>query len=336
MSKNNLPPVVEALLQPQAYPHKTEKIKLVQTQMSFVFLTGKFVYKVKKAVNLGYLDYTTIEKRNFYCHQELKLNRRLCPNAYLDIVAINKDNDKIHINGKGETIEYATQMNQLPQEYMMDVLLRSGQLNQEMITRVAKTLVSFHENTETNPEISSFGKTEVISQNNQENFSQTERYIGISILSSQFDQILNYTTGFIDTHDGLFQNRIQKGRIRDCHGDLHAAHICLTNDICIYDCIEFNDRFRYSDVASEIAFLAMDLDRYQKTDLSCHFINAYVGLSKDVDVLKLLNFYKCYRAYVRGKVESFKQDDPHIPAEEKTQSLIVARKYFNLAESYSY
>ena len=335
MSERNLPPVAEALLQPQSYPHKTGKINLVQTQMSFVFLTGEFVYKVKKAVNLGYLDYTTLEKRHFFCHQELKLNRRLCPNAYLDIVVINKDKDKIHINGKGEPIEYAIKMSQLPQEHMMDVLLRSGHLTQKMITRVAEKLAIFHQKTETNPEISAFGEIEVISQNNQENFHQTEKYIGITILSSQYDRILNFTTRFINTHSILFQNRIREGKIRDCHGDLHAAHICFTNDICIYDCIEFNDRFRYSDVASEVAFLAMDLDRYQESDLSRHFINDYVRISKDADLLKLLNFYKCYRAYIRGKVESFKQDDPHIPANEKAQSLIIARKYFDLAESYT-
>jgi len=336
MSKSNLPPVAEALLQPQAYPHKTGEINLVQTQMSFIFLTGAFVYKVKKTINLGYLDYTTLENRHFFCHQELKLNRRLCPNAYLDIVAINKDKNSIRINGKGEPIEYAVKMSQLPQEHMMDALLRSGQLTQKMITQVAEKLASFHRKTETNPEISAFGRIEVISQNNKENFHQTEKYIGISLLSSQYNRILNYTTEFINTHVVLFQNRIREGKIKDCHGDLHAAHICFTNNICIYDCIEFNDRFRYSDVASEIAFLAMDLDRYKGGDLSRYFINAYVGITKDVDLLKLLNFYKYYRAYVRGKVESFKQDDPHIPATEKAQSLIVARKYFDLAESYTY
>ena len=132
----------------------------------------------------------------------------------------------------------------------------------------------------------------------------------------------------------LFHKRIQDGKIRDCHGDLHAAHICFANGICIYDCIEFNDRFRYCDVASEVAFLAMDLDHYGRADLSCNFINAYVEMSQDKELLELLNFYKCYRAYVRGKVESFKLDDPHISEEEKTTVLDIAKSYFELAESY--
>jgi aminoglycoside phosphotransferase family enzyme len=127
---------------------------------------------------------------------------------------------------------------------------------------------------------------------------------------------------------------MREGRIRDCHGDLHAAHVCLTDHICIYDCIEFNDRFRYCDVASEIAFLAMDLDRYQQAGLSRHLADTYVRLSHDEELLSLLNFYKCYRAYVRGKVESFKLDDPLISQSEKAKALEGARSYFQLAESY--
>jgi uncharacterized protein len=336
MSKYILSPIAKALLQPQSYPHKTVKINLIQTQMSFIFLTGDYVYKVKKAVNLGYLDYTTLEKRHFFCYQELKLNRRLCPNTYLDIVAINKDQGIIHIEGAGETIEYAIKMRQLPQNRMMDALLLGGQVNKEMIGQVAEKLVRFHQSAITSPEVANFGNLEVICQNNQENFLQTEKYIGISILQSQYDQIVNYTNNFIDTYRDLFTYRIREGKIKDCHGDLHCAHICFTSDICIYDCIEFNDRFRYSDVASEMAFLAMDLDRYQRSDLSRHLIDIYVELSGDAKLLGLLNFYKCYRAYVRGKVESFKLDDSLIPVKEKERILPVARKYFELAESYTY
>jgi aminoglycoside phosphotransferase family enzyme len=132
----------------------------------------------------------------------------------------------------------------------------------------------------------------------------------------------------------LFGRRVADGRIRDCHGDLHAAHICFNKGICIYDCIEFNDRFRCCDVASEIAFLAMDLDHYGRSDLSKSFVDAYVSFSGDEDLVKLLAFYKCYRAYVRGKVEGFKLDDPLIPDEEKNKALIASKKYFELAESY--
>jgi len=341
---------VEALLTPEAYPNKPREVKLIQTQMSFIFLTGDYVYKVKKPVNLGYLDYTSLEKRHFFCHQELELNRRLCPDAYLAVVPITVSlrgasepkprakrrgrSNLLCVEGEGKAVEYAVKMRQLPQEHMMDVLLLNNQVSQEMVARVAEKLVNFHQKAETNPEIAAFGKLDTICQNCDENFSQTEKYIGVSISSEEYERIKSYTNKFINSNNSLFAKRVSEGRIRDCHGDLHAAHICFTNDICIYDCIEFNDRFRYSDVASEVAFLAMDFDRYQQVDLSKHFVNTYVELSQDEELLRLLNFYKCYRAYVRGKVESFKLDDPYIPEEEKAKVLAVAQRYFELAGSY--
>jgi aminoglycoside phosphotransferase family enzyme len=327
-------PIVRALLESQAYPHKPQKIELVQTQMSFIFLTGEYVYKIKKPVNLGYLDYTTLEKRHFFCHQELELNRRLCPGAYLAVVQVVEEKGRFRVEEQDKAIEYAVKMKQLPQGRMMDVLLPRGQVTQEMIAKVAEKLVSFHQKAETNQKIAAFGKLDVIRQNTDENFAQTEKYIGISITAKEYQHIKNYTDNFIDSNTSLFDKRVREGKIRDCHGDLHAAHVCFTDDICIYDCIEFNDRFRYSDVVSEIAFLAMDLDRYQQSGLSLHLVNTYVELSHDEELLKLLNFYKCYRAYVRGKVESFKLDDPYIPEEEKAKLLTAARTYFQLAESY--
>ena len=332
MSK--LPSAVRALLESQAYPHKPQKIELVQTQMSFILLTGEYVYKIKKPVNLGYLDYTTLEKRHFFCQQELKLNRRLCPGAYLAVVPIVEERSELRIEGRGKAIEYAVKMKQLPQDRMMDVLLPRGRVTLEMVARVAEKLVGFHQRAETNQKIATFGRLDVIHQNTDENFAQTEKYIGTSITAEEYQHIKNCTDNFIDSNASLFDKRVREGKIRDCHGDLHAAHVCFTDDICIYDCIEFNDRFRYCDVVSEVAFLAMDLDRYQQSGLSRHLVNTYVELSHDKELLKLLDFYKCYRAYVRGKVESFKLDDPYIPEEEKAKVLTAAQSYFQLAESY--
>jgi len=329
------PALVKALLEPKAYPHNPQRIELVQTQMSFLFLTGDYVYKVKKPVDLGYLDYTTLEKRRFFCHQEVELNRRLSPDTYLEVASIVKREGQIHIGGKGETIEYAVKMRQLPREQMMDSLLSLNRVTEEMVANVAEKLAAFHDKAVASPEISAYGKLDAIMTNTEENFAQTEKYIDISIPSPKYHRIKVYTDNFIRSNKSLFQNRVENGRIRDCHGDLHAAHICFTDGIHIYDCVEFNDRFRYGDVASEVAFLAMDLDRYQRADLSQAFVNAYVRLSQDKDLLQLLNFYKCYRAYVRGKVESFKFDDPYISEEEKTSVLAAARRYFELAESYT-
>lgn len=329
-----LPEMIQALLDPKVYPDKTKRVELEQTQMSFIFLTDDYVYKVKKPVNLGYLDYTTLEKRQFYCQQEIELNRRLCPDAYLGVVPITRDKKGISIERQGEVIEYAVKMRRLPQEAMLDTLLANNRVSAEMLSRVAQKLVQFHQSAETNADISTFGNIDTIKQNTEENFSQTEKYIGKTISRKQYERIKDYTNRVLKDNTRLFPKRAADGRIRDCHGDLHSAHICFSDGICIYDCIEFNDRFRYCDVASEIAFLAMDLDHYGRTDLSRIFVSAYVDMSQDREIKELLNFYKCYRAYVRGKVNCFKLDDPHVSEEEKTDVSAAARSYFELAESY--
>ncbi len=329
-----LPDMVQALLEPKAYPEPTKKIKLEQTQMSFVFVTDNYAYKVKTPVNLGYLDYTTLEKRRYYCHKEVELNRRLCPDAYLAVVAITRQPDGFSIGGPGEVIDYAVKMRRLPRELIMDALLEKNSLSAEMISRLAEKIEAFHRQAETNREISAFGRVGIIKQNTEENFSQTEKYCGRTISSRQYQQIKNYTRGFIRQNTSMFKKRVKEGYIRDCHGDLHTAHICFENGICIYDCIEFNDRFRYGDAASEVAFLTMDLDHHGRADLSHSFVDNYIDFSHDEELKKLLNFYKCYRAYVRGKVASFKLDDPYITKEEKSGVLAIAKSYFELAESY--
>jgi hypothetical protein len=267
--------MIKGLLKAAAYPEPTDKIELVQTQMSFVFITDSFVYKVKKPVNLGYLDYSTPEKRQLFSRKEVELNQRLCPDVYLGVV---------------------------------DVTERD---------------VSF-----------SFGGLDTISRNVEENFSQTEKYIGQAISRDKFDRIRDYSRRFIKENAGLLVERVSQGRIRDLHGDLHTAHINFGNGICIYDCIEFNDRFRYGDVAAEVAFLAMDLDHYGRADLARLFTAAYIKYSRDEELAGLLKFYKSYRAYVRGKVNSFRLDDAYISKREREEALATAASYFDLAEYY--
>ena len=332
---SQLPQLIQALLQPKAFPEAPKRIELVQTQMSFVFLTDNYVYKVKKPVNLGFLDYTTLEKRCFYCQKEIELNRRLCPEVYLGVVPITQDRSNILVEGKGEAIEYAVKMRRLPKEAMMDVLLANNKVLPEMLAKVAQKLVEFHQKAETNANISAFGRIDTITQNTEENFNQTRKYISNTIPQDKYQRIKAHTDSFIKENATLFHKRIADSRIRDCHGDLHAAHVCFTDDICIYDCIEFNDRFRYCDVASEVAFLAMDLDHYGRADLSHSFVSAYIDKSEDRELVKLLCFYKCYRAYVRGKVESFKLDDPYIASAEKKQILDIASSYLDLAHAYT-
>ncbi|MFC1917930.1 AAA family ATPase [Chloroflexota bacterium] len=332
---SELPESIQAMLDPQIYPEPIREVEMLQTQMSFLFLTRNHVYKVKKAVNLGYLDYTTLSKRLFYCQREVELNRRLCPKVYLGVVPLTKYRSKYFLEGKDKAVEYVVKMLRLPRFEMMDFLLENNRVTPQMVARVAQKMAEFHQRALTNNTISVFGSLDTIIQNNEENFSQTEKYIGGTISQKQFQSLKDFTTGFIENNRALFQERAAGGKIRDCHGDLHAAHVCFADDVCIYDCIEFNDRFRYCDVASEIAFMAMDLDHYGRADLSRHFVDAYIGQTQDNEIGQLLNFYKCYRAYVRGKVSSFKTADPYVGREEKKETEETARSYFELAASYA-
>jgi aminoglycoside phosphotransferase family enzyme len=302
--------------------------------MSYVFLADDFVYKIKKPVNLGYLDYTTLGNREAFCRKEVELNRRLCPDTYLGVMPISRTGQRFRIGGEGEALEYTVKMRRLPEEAMLNVLLEKEQVTPAMLAEVAVTLAGFHKKAATSDAISEFGSLQAITYNTEENFTQTEKYIGTAISPETYENIKTYTNDFLNKDAPLFRRRVSEGRIRDCHGDLHAAHVCFHNGICIFDCIEFNDRFRYSDVASEVAFLAMDLDHYGRFDLSAAFVNAYLGASDDRDLSLILNFYKGYRAYVRGKVACFQHDDPYISAEEKAKSLANARAYFKLAEAY--
>jgi len=327
--------VVKALMTSAAYDDDTGKIELIQTHISYVFVTRKFVYKVKKAVNLGFLDFSTLEKRRFYCEKEVELNRRLCRDMYLEVVHINKSNGVIKVKGEGETVEYAVKMKRMPQDKMMNQLLDKKRIDEKTIDRIAKIVAEFHSKAETNARTSKFGSLATIKGNWNENYEQTREFVNKTISPEDFNFILEKIDAFIEQNAGLFEKRMADGRVKDCHGDIHSGNIFVTNGIYIFDAIEFNERFRYSDVASDVAFLAMDLDYKERTDLSDLFVKKYVQYSGDQELLRLLPFYKCYRAYVRGKVVSFKLEDLSISREDKETATKEAKEYFKLACSYA-
>jgi len=333
--KADLPGLVSALSDPQVYPEHTQGVTFIQTQMSCVFLTDEHAYKIKKPVNLGYLDYTTLNRRLHFCEQEIILNQRLCPGVYLEVVAITFDGKTYALGGTGKAIDYAVKMKRLPDERLLNHMLRQNAVTLEMMDALARKLAQFHEEAQSSDKIASFGNSACITQNTEENFSQTEMYIGRVLSKTHFERIRDYTRDFIRKQTPLIQKRVSEQRIRDCHGDLHAQHICFWHDICVFDCIEFNERFRYCDVASEVAFLAMDLEHSGKADISRHFIKRYIAYSGDADIPAMLNFYKCYRAYVRGKVACFTLDDPLVNGTAKQNSIETAQSYFDIALSYS-
>jgi aminoglycoside phosphotransferase family enzyme len=328
------PDLAQTLLNPDCYPGTPSDIKLVKTSTSYVFLTGDFAYKIKKPVDPGYLDYTTLDKRHFYCKREVSLNRRLCPDIYLDTVPITEGKDGLSVEGEGKTLEYAVKMKQMPVGSMLSTLLDTDDITSSDMHEIARKLAEFHEKAATSETISDYGDIEFILTGTEENFIDSIRYISKTISQKSYRAIKDYTNSFIENNTELFYERISDSKIRDCHGDLRVKHICVADDIYIFDCIEFNDSLRYSDVASEVAFLAMDLDWYGRTDLSRTFVNAYISITGDEDLPDILDFYKCYRAYYRGRIESMKLDIPDISEEQIAEVTETAGKYFELAESY--
>lgn len=335
MADDQYPPYIQALLKPEAYPHPVDTVQLVQTHISFVLLAGDFVYKFKKPVDFGFLDFSTLEKRKHCCEQELLLNRRLCPEIYLGIVQINEETGMPALDGTGNTIEYGVKMQRMPEEQMMVQVIERGALTADHIESLVEVMVPFYEQAERNSEIDGFGTAQAVAVNVLENFEQTEGFIGGDALSrQQFDEISSYARAVL-AKDDLFQTRIDQGRIRDCHGDLYSANICLADKVYIYDCIEFNRRFRYCDVAGDVAFLAMDLNFHGLDGLSALFIDRFCDKAGDDDLRKMLNFYTCYRAYVRGKIGLFTAGDPAVDPEVKEKNLAAAAKYFSLAQRYA-
>ena len=329
--------VIQALESPGAYPERPAQIEHLQTHISHLFLTPEHVYKVKKPVDFGFLDFSTLEKRRAFCYEELALNRRLGPDVYLEVVKVRRGpGGRIAIAGSGEVMEHAVKMRRLPADRSLDRLLTSGQVTEDMVRDLGRIIGEFHLKAEASPKINDYGSPEAIADTVDENFRQTAAYINLTISSTKYGRLKEYSEAFQQRGRGLFERRIDEGRIRDCHGDLHCAQVFFTDrGVRIIDCIEFTQRFRYSDVASDIAFMAMDLDQAGRHDLSRVFVDACLEVTKDAEAQELLDFYKVYRAYVRGKVESFRLDDLHIPQQERDAASQRARGYFNQAYFYT-
>jgi aminoglycoside phosphotransferase family enzyme len=327
--------MIERLLEPGSLPDGAGAVTLVQTHISSVLVTEDFVYKIKKPVNFGFLDFSTLEKRKFYCLQELRLNQRLSRGIYLDVLPVVQEGDRYRIaEGGGTIVDYAVKMKRIPQEVLMKSMFREGRLGKEDLDRVANVLAAFHSEAERSGEIDGFGEPERFKINTDENFAQTEKYADRTIRGEDLNALRTWTNDFYRQHDSLFRERIRQGRIRDCHGDLHMEHICLTDPVSIIDCIEFNDRFRYSDTLSDVAFLLMDLEYHGGRDLAAYLWQSYGSRSGEGHVEDLLTFYKVYRAYVRGKVISFQSDDERLPQAERERIAREAAAYFALARSY--
>lgn len=325
---------IQSLLSPEAYPEPVCNVQLLQTHISWILLAGAFAYKIKKPVNFGFLDFSTLERRRFYCHEEVRLNRRLCPEIYLGVVPVRESATGASFAGNGRILDYAVKMVRLPEERMADRLLSRGELTADDVKRIAATVAKFHLNAGRGKDTDSYGSLQAIRANWDENFRQTEDFIGVTLSPEDLLLLREWVDDFMTTNADLFAGRVTGGFIRECDGDIHLENICLTERVCIFDCIEFNDRFRFGDTAADIAFPLMDLEFSGRRDLAGIFLDEYLAVSKDTGAPELIDFYRVYRAVVRGKVESFRLKDSGIPAEEKQAARERAIRYFRLARGY--
>ncbi|MGA7934063.1 MAG: AAA family ATPase [Kovacikia sp.] len=337
MTETLLPNLIQQMMQPEFYPHPVaESIQLIQTHVSYVLLTGDYAYKVKKPVNFGFLDFSTLDKRHHFCHEELRLNQRGAAELYLEVLPITQMGEKFELNGAGEPVEYVVKMRQFPEGTLFSDLFDQGKLTAELLERLAQVLAQFHAKGEINDHIRSFGKVSQIRLAIDENYEQTESYIGGPQTQAQFDETHQYTDRLFAEQEALFDSRIQHNWIRECHGDVHLRNIALWHDeILLFDCIEFNEPFRFVDVMFDIAYIVMDLDARDRRDLSNLFLNAYIEQTGDWEGLQVLPLYLSRQSYVRAKVTSFLLNDPSIPAAVKQSSKETAARYYRLAWQYT-
>lgn len=327
--------IIKSLSEPAAFPEPTRRVTLVQTHVSLIFITDSFVYKIKKPVDLGFLNFSTIDRRRFYCKEEVRLNQRLCPDLYLGVVELREADSGVSFTGAGKVVDYAVRMKRLPEERMLTHLLATRQVGSDEFREIARIVGAFHLGAERGPEIDARGTAEAVRLNWSENLDEIGEFVGKSLAIRDLETIRDWAFDFIATHEGLFAERVEQGFIRDCDGDIHSGNICVADRIYIFDCIEFNSRFRCCDTTADIAFLLMDLDFHRSGKFGEAFLDEYLKVTGDSGGVALLDFYKAYRAVVRGKVESLRLKDPLIPAPEREAALDRSRRYFRLARGYA-
>jgi len=325
----SLPPLVSAMQMPEFYPHSPPAVQLLQTHISYVFLAGTLVYKVKKPVDFGFLDYSTPRKRAYWCRRETELNRRLAPGVYLGVEKIYRRGRRFSLRPPGKVVDHAVVMKRLPEERLLSSLMEKGRATVAQARRIARRVAAFHATARL--AATAHSRLGVLRRNLDENFRQTEPYIGRTVSRADYDVVYDYNRHFLRKRPFLLGKRIAEGRIRDGHGDLHAEHICLTDPMVIYDCLEFSSRLRQTDVAAEVAFLYMDLLHHRHPHLARAFAEEYIGVTGDWEIRLLLSFYACYRAVVREKVESMRFADHHVPAADRREARRRAASYFHLA-----
>jgi aminoglycoside phosphotransferase family enzyme/predicted kinase len=327
-------PIVEALLRPEAYPPpRPARVDLVATHISWVFLTAHDVWKVKRPVDYGFVDYSTLDRRRHFCLEEVRLNERLAPGVYRGVVPIRLGPDGPTLSGEGPIVDYAVRMRRLPDAASLEARLRLGALTHEQLWAVAARLASFYAAAAARP---AFASAAAIGATIGQNLEEARPFIGQLVSQETFDAVRTWQLGFLEREAGRFEDRAAHERVREGHGDLRLEHVYFDDStLVIIDCVEFNERFRAVDVAADAGFLAMELDARGRPDLAGSFLGRFALESNDYDLYDVLDFYLAYRAWVRAKVAALLAVDPSTPPDKAARKAGEARALFALAESYT-
>ncbi len=329
--------LIESLGKPAAYPFAVAGVDIRQTHISVVFLVGPFAYKVKKPVDFGFLDFSTLAKRRHFCEEEVRLNRRLAPDVYLGVVPINGEPDGLKLEGTGEVVEWAVKMRRLPDEVTLHQRLRRGEVDEPLVRELARRIAAFHRAAETGERIAAMGRFDSVARNLRDIYTQSVPQIGQTVSESVFQRLTALNETSLVRLRPLIEQRAEHGMPRDCHGDLHLDHIYFfpdrqpPADLVIVDCIEFTERFRFIDPVADMAFPLMDLKFHGRPDLADVFADAYFAASDDDKGRELLPLYTAYRATVRGSVGGLKLAEKEVPTTERTADLQHARAHWLLA-----
>lgn len=336
-AENDNKRLIDAMMQAEFYNHPVSQIELVETHISLVFLTGEYAYKIKKPVNFGFLDFTRLEQRKYYCEEEIRLNGRLAPDIYLDVVSITESQSTLHLNQPGTIFEYAIRMRQFDKQGLFSRLVDLNKITLNHIDELAQRLADFHAAILACPDDSEFGRPETVFNPVKQNFNILQPLLQTEQQHDELNFLEQYSVKRYESLTSQLQLRKQTGHIRECHGDLHLGNIALSdNKIIIFDGIEFNDSFRWIDTMSDIAFLVMDLQDHQRADYAAHLLNRYLEISGDYEGLSVLGFYQLYRAMVRAKVAALRcqQETPNSPGYHASQHQL--QNYLQLAHSYTH
>lgn len=322
--------LIDGLSRPEAWPRLQERVEVVQTHASVVFLGDEEVHKLKKPVDFGFLDYSSLEKRRRCCEAEVRLNRRLAEDVYLGVVPVTEGPAGLRFGGEGEALEWAVRMRRLPEERTFRSLLEDGALEAGTLERFARRLARFFAAAGAGPEVQELARFAVVERNCLENFETARSRAGGLVDETVFARFEELTRRELARRHSAIERRAEEGLARDGHGDLRLDHAYLLEDgeLLVVDCIEFNERFRFQDPACDVAFLVMELEFAGCHDLAESFAAAFFGVSDDAEGAALLPLYTAYRHAVRAKVRGLQAEEAEVPEAERASAAAAARAHW--------